>query len=155
MSTKQDAFLLSCAVWVTNFILKSTQWTRCYKEDAKCFLSKKHILHSNRWTKFTFLELYIFIYTHTYTHTYICIYSSKSCTRTRWRVLFLFDLFFYWSIIVFQCCISFHCTIKWISSMYTYIPSILDLPPTFPPSHLSRSSQSTELSTLWYPAAFH
>ena len=26
-----------------------------------------------------------------------------------------------------QCCVSFYCTVKWISYMYTYIPSFLDL----------------------------
>jgi len=37
-----------------------------------------------------------------------------------------------------QCCISLCCTMKWISCMYTYIPSLLDLPTTLPhhPTHL-------------------
>ena len=40
--------------------------------------------------------------------------------------------------------------------MYTYIPSLLDLSPTpTPPSHPSRSSQSTKLSSLCYTAGSH
>ena len=40
---------------------------------------------------------------------------------------------------------------KWISYMYTYIPSLSSIPPT-PSSHPSKSSQSTELSFLCYIA---
>jgi len=40
-------------------------------------------------------------------------------------------LFFpYWSMIALLCCISSCCTMKWISYMYTYIPSLLNLTPT-------------------------
>ena len=31
------------------------------------------------------------------------------------------SLTFYWSTVVLQCCVSFYCTAKWISSVYTYI----------------------------------
>ena len=52
--------------------------------------------------------------------------------------------------------ISFQCTVKWISYMYTYTPSLLFLPPTPPPSHLSRSSQSTELNSPYsFPLAIY
>ena len=30
---------------------------------------------------------------------------------------------FYWRIVALHCCVSFYCTAKWISHMYTYIPS--------------------------------
>ena len=43
---------------------------------------------------------------------------------------------------------------KWISYMYTYIPSLLNLP-SHPPSQPSMSSQSTELSSLCFIAASH
>ena len=44
--------------------------------------------------------------------------------------------------------ISFCCTTKWISYLYTYILSLMSIPPTHPPSYPSRWSQSTELSCL-------
>ena len=63
-------------------------------------------------------------------------------------------LFFNWGMVALQCCISFHCTMKWIIHMYTNISFLLSLPPSPPPSHpLSRSSQSAELSSLCYTAA--
>ena len=50
----------------------------------------------------------------------------------------------------FSFCVGFCCTIMWISRKYTYLPSIMSLPPT--PS-MCRWSQSTELSSLCYTAA--
>ena len=52
---------------------------------------------------------------------------------------------FYWSTTALQCCVSFHCTTKWISHTYSYIPPILSLSPT-DPSPTSRLSQSIGLS---------
>ena len=40
--------------------------------------------------------------------------------------IFFFIINFYCSIVALQCCVSFYCTVKWISHMYTYIPSFLD-----------------------------
>ena len=57
-------------------------------------------------------------------------------------------------IVALQCFyISLCCAMKSISYVETYIPSLLDLPPT--PTIPSRSSQSTELSSLCYTAGPH
>ena len=49
--------------------------------------------------------------------------------------LFFFFLFFDWDIVALQCCVGFWCAMKWINSMSTWIPTLLDRPPTTPPSH--------------------
>ena len=63
--------------------------------------------------------------------------------------------FLYWSIIVLPCYVSLCCT-KCISYMYTYIPSLVDLPPTpAPQSCSSRSSQSTRLGSVCHTSDSH
>ena len=70
------------------------------------------------------------------------------------NLVFFFLNLFYGGIVALQCSVSFCCTMKWISYMYTYIPSLLDFPP-IPPFHPSRSPQSNELSSLCYTAVSH
>ena len=52
--------------------------------------------------------------THTHTHTHTRLYFLK------------------WSIIVLRRCVSFCCTTEGISYIYTYVPSLLDLPTNNP-----------------------
>ena len=67
-------------------------------------------------------------------------------------ISFIF-LIFNWKIIPLQCCVGFYST-TWISPKYTLYPLPLESHP-LPPSHPSRSSQSTKLSSLCHTAAFH
>ena len=54
-----------------------------------------------------------------------------------------------WGKIALQSCIISCCTTKWISHMYTYMPSLLSLPPTNPcPTHLGY-----HWATSWTPWA--
>ena len=61
---------------------------------------------------------------------------------------------FNWSIIALWGFVGFCCTMKWMGYMCVYIPSFLSLPP-ITPSYPSRSSQSTELSSLCQTATGH
>ena len=46
------------------------------------------------------------------------------------QILFYFIFInFYWSVVALQYCVSFYCTAKQISYMYTYIPYFLDFLP--------------------------
>ena len=60
---------------------------------------------------------------------------------------------FNWRMIALQCCIGFCLTTTWISCKYTYVPFPLGHPPL--PSHSSRSSQSTGLSSMCHTAGYH
>ena len=82
---------------------------------------------------------------------YIYILSEERRSNSRSSFIFIF----YWSIITLQCCVNFYYIVKWISYMYAYILIFLDLPPTPPLFHSSRSSESTELSFLCYSASSH
>ena len=62
-------------------------------------------------------------------------------------------LSFNWKIIALQYCIDFCYTSTWISLRHTYIYSLWALPPT--PSHASRLSQSTGLSSLSHTGNSH
>ena len=55
-------------------------------------------------------------------------------------------LFVYWSMIASMCGVSFCCTMKWISSKYTNITSLLRIPHTPPLDHWALS---------WAPCAIH
>ena len=58
--------------------------------------------------------------------------------------LFLFN----WRIIALQCCVGFCHTSTWLCHRYTYVLSLLNLPPPPSPSHRSRLLQSPSLSSL-------
>ena len=87
-------------------------------------------------------------------HKLIHIAPEKPC-RLHAGNASLIKKTFYWDITAFQCCVRFCCTLKWVSHMNTYIPSLLDLPPTSPSSHPSRASRSTELHSLCFPLAVY
>ena len=69
--------------------------------------------------------------------------------------IFLKLIIFNWRTIALQHCAGFCHTSTWISHRYTYVPSLLNLPPTSQPSHPSRLPQSPELSSLRHTANFY
>ena len=64
--------------------------------------------------------------------------------------LFIFN----WRIIALKCWLGFCLTSSWISHRYTYVPSLLNLPPPTP-SHPFRLSLNTNLSFLCHIANSH
>ena len=83
-------------------------------------------------------------------HSLCCTIYSYSLFILPHLKIYMFN----WRIIALQCCVGFFHTIMWISYKYTYISSLLSLPLP-PPSHPSRSSQNTSLSSPDYIAASH
>ena len=81
------------------------------------------------------------------------MYSLFSLFGLDWIYFILF--IFNWRIIALQCCVSFCCRATWTSCKYTYVPSLLNLPAPPAPSHPSRLSQGTGLSSLYYTASSH
>ena len=62
--------------------------------------------------------------------------SNPGLPHCRQILFFFFNLFFYWRIIALQNFVVFCQASTWISHRYTYIPSLLNLPPLPTPSHL-------------------
>ena len=67
---------------------------------------------------------------------------AQSRTRLKWlsssssssllALFFLKNFIFNWRVIALQCCVGVCHTSTWISHRYTYVPSFLNLPPTYP-----------------------
>ena len=55
----------------------------------------------------------------------------------------IFFFFSPWNIVALQYCVSFYWTTLWVSYKFTYMPFLMSLPHTPPPSHPSRSSQDS------------
>ena len=78
-----------------------------------------------------------------------------------WESFFFFLIahffpFFYWRKIALQYFVGLYHTSTWISHRYTYVPSLLNPPsPSSNPSHFSKLSQNSELSSLYYTANTH
>ena len=45
-------------------------------------------------------------------------YKARHCEYM--TLLFSYHLYFYWSTVTFQCCVSFCCTAKWVSHMHAH-----------------------------------
>ena len=74
------------------------------------------------------------------------IHQCQSDLHTGSELCMFCSFTFNGRIIALQCCVGFCHTPMWISHRHTYVPALLNLPPT--PSHPSSLPQSTRLSSL-------
>ena len=81
-----------------------------------------------------------------------CLAWWKEYGLEKQKEFFFFNLF-YWGIVALQCCIGFYCTMRWISSMYTYIPFLLGLPPTPHSTHFLEKRSFHNLD-VWSQATY-
>ena len=73
-------------------------------------------------------------------------------TKNIFCLSIIFKFIFNWNIITLQCCINFIVQQCEPSMCIQIFSPLFSLPPT--PSHASRLSQSTQLSSLWYVTTF-
>ena len=82
------------------------------------------------------------------THFWRSTWQSICLQSTSIVFILFFNLFFNWRIIAFNVVlVSAVQRRESVITIHIYIPSLLSLPPTPPPSHPSRSSQSTRLGS--------
>jgi len=158
-----DGWMASLTRWTWVWV-NSGSWWWTGRPGVLRFMESQRVGHDwateLNWTElnkfpslFRYLSMMLTFLTKTYTHTHTHP-STKNFDRVGFGKWIL--SFFYWSIIALQCCVSLCYTKNWNSYMYTYIPFLLDFPPTPPPSHCSQSMElSTELSSFYYIAGSH
>ena len=130
---------------------------------------KKQSHHSERDSTWVHRPFYVsfVMKSHLSSFSNVCKWSFILCkNEVKWfsqysivwfyqTFFFLIYLFFNWRIIALQNFVVFCQTSTWVSHRYTYIPSLLILPPISFPSHPSRLMQSPCLSFLSYTANSH